>query len=68
MYRFVLRDTDMNDLGDVLFATPVWGLGDVFTTGDGRKYRIHDKLELPEQEKPDLRLAGVWVVEPVEPR
>ena len=65
MHRFVLRDTDMNDLGDVLLATPVWRLGDVFTTGDRRKYRIHGMLE-PPLEKPELRLAGVWVVEPVE--
>jgi hypothetical protein len=50
MYRFVLRDTDMNDLGDVLLANRVWGLGDVFTTGDRRKYRIYDMLEPPEQE------------------
>jgi hypothetical protein len=62
----VLRDTDMNDLGSVTFSTPQWGLGDVFTTGDGRKLRIVDVLELPESEAVDLRLGGVWVVEPVE--
>jgi hypothetical protein len=64
----VLRDTDMNDVGSVTFPTTMWGLGDIFTTGDGRKLRIVDMLELPEQQKPDLRLAGVWVVEPVESR
>ena len=51
---FVLRDTDMNDRGEVRFAAAVWGLGDVFTTGDGRKYRIQDLLELPEQETRNL--------------
>jgi hypothetical protein len=44
--RFVLRDTDMNDLGSVTFSTPQWGLGDVFTTGDDRKLQIVDVLEL----------------------
>ena len=64
----MLRDTDMNDVGEVRFATPVWGVGDVFTTGDGRKFRIHDILELPEQEtpKPGRPIAGVWVVEPAD--
>ena len=36
-----------------------WRLGDVFTTGDGRKLRIVDMLRLPEQEAVDLRF-GVW--------
>jgi hypothetical protein len=43
-----------------------WGLGDVFTTGDGRKLRIVDLLQLPEQEAVDLRRGGVWVVEPAD--
>jgi hypothetical protein len=66
MFRFVLRDTDMNDLGSVTFSTTTWSLGDVFTTGDGRKLRIVDMLNLPEQDAVDLRLGGVWVVEPAD--
>ena len=44
VFRFVLRDTDMNDLGSVSFPTTAWGPGDVFTAGDGRKLRILDML------------------------
>jgi hypothetical protein len=56
----------MNDLGSVTFSTTAWGLGDVFTAGDGRKLRIVDMLQLPEQDAVDLRLGGVWVVEPAD--
>jgi hypothetical protein len=56
----------MNDVGKVMLATTAWGLGDVFTTGDGRKLRIVDMLPVPESEAGDLRLGGVWVVEAVE--
>ena len=58
----------MNDVGTVTFSTAAWGLGDVFTNGGGRKRRIVDMLQLLESEAVDLRLGGVWVVEPVEPR
>jgi hypothetical protein len=50
MFRYVLRDAEMNDVGEVTFATTAWGLGDSFTTGDGRKLRIIDMLAVPESE------------------
>jgi hypothetical protein len=40
MFQYVLRDTDMNDVGQFVSATPEWDVGDRFTTGDGRRLRI----------------------------
>jgi hypothetical protein len=42
--------------------TVAWGLADVFTTGDGRKLRIIDMLPIPVDA--DIRLGGLWTVEP----
>jgi hypothetical protein len=38
----------------------------VFTTGDGRRLRIVDMLDVPESEMDGLRLAGVWLVQPAD--
>jgi hypothetical protein len=64
VYRVVLRDLDGDDAGELQAATLAWGLGDVFTTGDGRKLRIVDQLPVPLE--PDIRLGGVWMVEAAE--
>jgi hypothetical protein len=47
VYRFVLRDNEMNDLGSVTLATAAWRLGDIIMTGDGRKFRICDMSTSP---------------------
>ena len=61
--RFLLRDAKSGDAtGEFRVAQGRWGLGDVFTDGDGRKLRIVDMLEDRER----LDVAGVWLVEPAE--
>jgi hypothetical protein len=66
VYRIVLRDLDGDDAGEFQTLTLAWGLGDVFTTGDGRKLRIVDMLPVPLEA--DIRLGGLWMVEPAERR
>ena len=63
--RFLLRDAETGDAaGEFRVSSPVWGLGDVFVTGDGRRLRIVDMLD-PPPERDDV--DGLWLVEPVEP-
>lgn len=65
MYRIVLRDLDGDDAGEFRTSTLAWGLGETFTTGDGRRLRIVDMLPVPESDDP--RLAGAWMVEAASP-
>ncbi len=61
--RFLLRDTKSGDeRGEFRVAQGRWGLGDVFQTGDGRRFRIVDMLE----DRTRLDVAGVWLVAPAE--
>jgi hypothetical protein len=43
-----------------------WGLGEVFTTGDGRRLQIVDILPVQKSAREDLRFMGVWRVEPAD--
>lgn len=61
---FLLRDAETgDDAGSFRVSNPRWGLGDVFVTGDGRRLRIVDMLEVV-----PTGVNGVWLVEPVEPK
>jgi hypothetical protein len=64
VYRIELRGIDGGDAGEFQTLTLAWGLGDVFTTGDGRKLRIVDQLPIPVDA--DIRLGGLWMVEPTD--
>jgi hypothetical protein len=64
MFPYVLRDAEtMDDVGVFTSATSAWGLGEPFTTGDGRRLRIVDMLP---SSSPDVRDGGVWLVEPAD--
>jgi hypothetical protein len=60
----VLRDLDGDDAGEFRTAHIPWGLGDVFTTGDGRRLRIVDILPVVVDDDP--RVGGCWMVEPAD--
>jgi hypothetical protein len=40
VFRFRLYSDDWDELGEFESAVPDWSAGDVFLTGDGRRFRI----------------------------
>jgi hypothetical protein len=51
-------------VGEFHTAVPNWSVGDTFTTGDGRRFRI---LKIAPIEDVDAAVFnGLWMVEPVE--
>jgi len=61
MFRFRLFSRDGDDLGDFVTDVPEWSVGDTFTTGDGRHFRI---LAIVSDTDPDLGVMALWEVEP----
>jgi hypothetical protein len=61
MFRFRLFSPDGDNLGDFVTAVPDWKVGDTFTTGDGRRFRI---LAIATDVEPHLPVMALWEVEP----
>jgi hypothetical protein len=62
-FRYRLHNAEGDELGEFNTITPSWMIGDVFATGDGRRFRI---LKMAEIEDVDGAVFnGMWMVEPV---
>jgi hypothetical protein len=61
VFRFRLFSPDGDDLGDFATDVPDWHVGDTFTTGDGRAYRIGAIVSDVDE---DLPVMALWEVEP----
>ena len=61
MLRFHLSSPDGDELGDFTTWVPNWSIGDFFTTGDGRRFRILSIVSVVDEDSPVL---ARWEVEP----
>jgi hypothetical protein len=66
LFRFLLRlpDGDPADPPAFITAVPNWELDDVFSTGDGSRWRL---LAIEPELDPELEeqgFNGIWIVEP----
>jgi hypothetical protein len=61
-FRFRLYSDDWDELGEFETIVPNWSVGDEFTSGDGRRFRIVGIVGVPD----DVGIYNsLWKVEPV---
>lgn len=63
-FRYRLHSSEGDELGQFNTIVPNWSVGDVFTTGDGRKFRILKMA--PIEDVDNAVFHGMWMVKPVE--
>jgi hypothetical protein len=63
-FRYCLHSTEGDELGELNTIVPNWTVGETFTRGDGREFRI---LKMASIEDVDgAVINAMWMVEPVE--
>ena len=63
-FHYLLHSPEGDELGEFNTIVPNWSVGDTFTTGDGRKFRIW-KIA-PVDDVDDSIYNAMWMVDPVE--
>jgi hypothetical protein len=63
-FRYLLHSAAGDEFGEFNTIVPNWSVGDAFTTGDGREFRIWKMA--PIEDVDNAVFNGMWMVEPVE--
>jgi hypothetical protein len=61
-FRYSLYSAEGGSFGEFTTLVPNWGVGETFTTGDGRHFRI---LKMVAVEDAYGAANGIWEVEPI---
>jgi hypothetical protein len=61
-FYFRLRSAEGDELGEFNTIVPNWTVGDTFTTGDGRQFRILKMFPVDDVENSIFN--SFWMVEP----
>ena len=61
-FHYKLHTPEGEELGDFNTIVPNWSVGETFTTGDGRRFRIWKMMPVDDVE--DSIYSAFWMVEP----
>jgi hypothetical protein len=63
-FRYRLHNAEGEDIGEFTTIVPNWTVGDTFTTGAGRQFRILSMVPVVDLEESVFN--AMWMVEPVD--